>query len=118
MKMNCSRVRSSRRLVPASDRSCDRDDAAGLDNAVLTVTVQCGLPKESYLAFDHPLQRAIRHAVAHFTSSPEERLVAGIDGCSAPNYAVPLACSAGFARLAADEADADYGNAPRSWPTR
>ena len=40
--------------------------------------------------YDHPLQQAIRRAVAHFTSTPEAELVAGIDGCSAPNYAVPL----------------------------
>jgi L-asparaginase II len=71
------------------------------------------LPKESYLAFDHPLQQAIRHAVAHFTATPETALVSGIDGCSAPNYAVPLARLAlGFARLAADRQDANYGNAP------
>ena len=46
--------------------------------------------KADYLAFDHPLQQAIRRAVARFTGVAEARLVAGIDGCSAPNYAVPL----------------------------
>ncbi len=38
----------------------------------------------------------------------------GIDGCSAPNYAVPLASLAtAFARLASADVDADYGMAPR-----
>ena len=65
-------------------------NCSGKHSGMLAYCVQCGLPKESYLAFDHPLQQAIRRAVAHFTSTPEAELVAGIDGCSAPNYAVPL----------------------------
>ncbi len=45
---------------------------------------------------------------------PEEALVAGIDGCSAPNYAIPLARLAlAFARLAAADVDARFGRAPR-----
>jgi L-asparaginase II len=46
----------------------------------------CGLPKSSCLAYDHLQQ--IRAAGAHV--HPEEKLVSGIDGCSAPNYTVPL----------------------------
>ena len=88
-------------------------NCSGKHSGMLAYCVQCGLPTASYLAFDHPLQRAIRRAVAHFTATPEERLVTGIDGCSAPNYAVPLSRLArGFARLAADRSDADYGVAP------
>ncbi len=38
----------------------------------------------------------------------------GTDGCSAPNYAVPLAALAlAYARLASEEEDAVYGAAPR-----
>jgi len=77
--------------------------------------VQHGAATADYLAFDHPLQQAIRRAVATFTGVAEERLVAGIDGCSAPNYAVPLASlAAAFARLASAEVDAEYGVAPRA----
>jgi L-asparaginase II len=72
-----------------------------------------GLPTESYLAFDHPLQQAIRVAVAYLTAVPEEELVAGIDGCSAPNYAVPLDRLAyAYARLATIAEDERYGSAP------
>jgi L-asparaginase II len=88
-------------------------NCSGKHSGMLAYCVQCGLPKDSYLAFDHPLQKSIRHAVAHFTATPESDLVAGIDGCSAPNYAVPLARLAlGFARLASDRSDEDYGGAP------
>jgi L-asparaginase II len=72
-----------------------------------------GLPTESYLALDHPLQQAIRVAVAYLTAVPEAQLVAGIDGCSAPNYAVPLDRLAyAYARLATIVEDERYGTAP------
>ncbi len=88
-------------------------NCSGKHSGMLAYCVQCGLPKESYLAFDHPLQQAIRRAVAHFLATPEAELVAGIDGCSAPNYAVPLGRLAlGFARLAGGEVDPVYGRAP------
>ena len=52
--------------------------------------------------------------------SPEATLVAGVDGCSAPNYAVPLAALAlAFARLAADRRRPGLRTARRArWPTR
>jgi L-asparaginase II len=53
--------------------------------------------------------------VATFTGIAEDRLLPGIDGCSAPNYAVPLSALArAFARLAAADVDADYARAPRA----
>ncbi len=89
-------------------------NCSGKHSGMLAYCVHCGLPKADYLAWGHPLQQAIRESVAHFTATPENELVAGIDGCSAPNYAVPLARLAlGFARLAADGEDPRYGAAPR-----
>jgi L-asparaginase II len=89
-------------------------NCSGKHSGMLAYCVQCGLPKDDYLVGDHPLQQSIRRAVAHFTSTPEADLVAGTDGCSAPNYAVPLACLASaFARLASTQTDAAYGSAPR-----
>jgi L-asparaginase II len=89
-------------------------NCSGKHSGMLAYCVLCGAPKASYLAFDHPLQQAIRRSVAHFTGTPEAQLVAGIDGCSAPNYAVPLSGLArGYARLAAGRDDAAYARAPR-----
>ncbi len=89
-------------------------NCSGKHSGMLAYCVHCGAPKETYLEFEHPLQREIRHAVAHFTSVPEAELLAGIDGCSAPNYAVPLTGLArAFARLASGKDDPVYGNAPK-----
>ena len=89
-------------------------NCSGKHSGMLAYCTQCGLPKQTYLAYDHPLQQSIRRAVAHFTSTPEAELVTGIDGCSAPNYAVPLERLAlGFARLAFRGGDAVYGRAPQ-----
>ena len=47
--------------------------------------------------------RRFAQAVAHLTGVAEASLVAGIDGCSAPNYAVPLSALAfAYARLAGE----------------
>ena len=90
-------------------------NCSGKHAGMLAYCVQHGHAKADYLAREHPLQRSIRRAVACFTGVAEERLVAGIDGCSAPNYAVPLAALAtAFARLATAGVDPDYGDAPRT----
>jgi L-asparaginase II len=89
-------------------------NCSGKHSGMLAYCVHCGLPKETYLAQDHPLQQAIRRCVAHFTGTAESSLVAGIDGCSAPNYGVPLAALArAYARLASERENALYGTAPR-----
>lgn len=88
-------------------------NCSGKHAGMLAYCRQCALPLASYLEFEHPLQRAIREAVAHLTGVPQAKLVAGIDGCSAPNYAVPLAALAhAYARLAHGGEDARYGPAP------
>jgi L-asparaginase II len=69
-----------------------------------------GVPKETYTELDHPLQQQIRKAVAHVTGVASEDMGVGVDGCSAPNFAVPLSNLArSYARLANPEVDDVYG---------
>jgi len=68
------------------------------------------VPKETYTELDHPLQQQIRKAVADVTGVASEDMGVGVDGCSAPNFAVPLSNLArSYARLAKPEADDVYG---------
>ena len=102
------------RVPPPPPYSPLQHTCSGKHAGMLAWCVQCGEPKADYLAYDHPLQRAIRSAVAGFAGVAEDRLVSGTDGCSAPNYALPLSALArSFARLAAREPDAQFGTAPR-----
>jgi L-asparaginase II len=88
-------------------------NCSGKHAGMLAYCRHCGERVDTYLAYDHPLQEAIRQAVAHMCGVPERSLLAGIDGCSAPNYAVPLSRLAyAFARLASGQEDARYGTAP------
>jgi L-asparaginase II len=60
------------------------------------------LPTATYLDTGHPLQQRIRTAVARFAQG--DGIAAGIDGCSAPNYAIPLKRLAQlFARVASED---------------
>ncbi|MHB8494081.1 MAG: asparaginase [Casimicrobiaceae bacterium] len=89
-------------------------NCSGKHSGMLAFCALCQWPTASYLEFDHPVQQAIRQSVSTFTGVAAAALVPGVDGCSAPNYAVPLSALArAFARLASATDDPDYGNAPR-----
>ncbi|WP_205882089.1 asparaginase [Leeia aquatica] len=61
-----------------------------------------GHDHSNHLSPRHPLQQAIREAVAQVCQVDPAGMPMGIDGCSAPNYALPLrALATGYARLAA-----------------
>ena len=65
-----------------------------------------------YLSPAHPLQAEIKTAVAHWAGLRSDQLIEGIDGCSAPTFAMPLARLAqAFAALANPATDSRYGDA-------
>lgn len=78
-----------------------RHNCSGKHTGMLITAKHCGWPLESYLELNHPLQQAIMHAFSAMTDVPTGEVVVGVDGCSAPNFAVPLRAGAlAFARLA------------------
>jgi L-asparaginase II len=69
-----------------------------------------GQPSAHYVAPGHPLQQAIRSTLGAVAGLDAARLPAGLDGCSAPNYALPLSRLAQlYARLAQGAADPALG---------
>lgn len=87
------------------------NNCSGKHAGFLAWCVQHGEPVETYLDPAHRLQREIRAAVAAMADMQPEELAAGIDGCSAPNYALPLARLAyAYARLAQGARDAQFGH--------
>lgn len=87
------------------------NNCSGKHAGFLAHCVQQGWALENYLDPAHPLQQAIRQDVARVARVPQEFLKMGIDGCSAPNYALPLAQLAlAYARLASGAADSEFGD--------
>ncbi|MES2015642.1 MAG: asparaginase [Pseudomonadota bacterium] len=70
------------------------------------------VPSAGYVAPQHRLQQEIRRTLAATVDMPELAMPVGMDGCSAPNYALPLARLAHlYARLARGSADVQHGAA-------
>ena len=86
------------------------NNCSGKHAGFLAYCVQHGLDLEDYLEPMHPLQQAIRRDVARVVGLDPQDLRLGIDGCSAPNYAMPLSALAyGYARLASGVLDDEFG---------
>lgn len=89
-------------------------NCSGKHTGMLMLAHALGQPLDGYLDPSHPVQQAIVASVSHFSGIAPERLVRGIDGCSAPNYALPLrALAQAFARLTLSAPDAAYGDTPQ-----
>lgn len=67
-----------------------RHNCSGKHSGMLASARLQGLTLEDYLDGTHPVQQEIRSVVADMCGVPNESLIKGIDGCSAPVYAIPL----------------------------
>lgn len=78
----------------------NRHNCSGKHTGFLASTVLHHEPKQDYINPRHPVQELVIKTFAEMTDYPVERIAIGIDGCSAPVFAVPLYNAAlGFARL-------------------
>jgi L-asparaginase II len=77
-----------------------RNNCSGKHTAMLAHAKMRGLPLENYLEVEHPIQQDILASFADMCLIPSEEVHLGIDGCSAPNFAIPLYNAAlGMARF-------------------
>jgi len=78
----------------------NRHNCSGKHTGMLAHARLRDLPLDGYLDGDGPIQESILEAFAEMADLPVSRVELGIDGCSAPNFAVPLFSAAlAFARL-------------------
>jgi L-asparaginase II len=78
----------------------NRNNCSGKHSGMLAHAKMRGLPLDTYLEISHPIQQDILTGFAEMCNFPKDKVEVGIDGCSAPNFAVPLYNSAlAFARL-------------------
>ncbi len=77
-----------------------RHMCSGKHSGMLGMARMSNLPLETYLSMDHPVQQAILQALAEMSGVSSTEIVIGTDGCSAPNFALPLQAAAlAMARL-------------------
>ena len=78
----------------------NRHNCSGKHTGFLTYSALRELPFADYIDPHFPLQQSIIRTFAEMTSVPLEEVHLGIDGCSVPVFAIPLANAAlGIARL-------------------
>jgi L-asparaginase II len=78
----------------------NRNNCSGKHTAMLAYAKMRGLPLENYLDIEHPIQQDVLTSFADMCLIPSEEVHLGTDGCSAPNFAVPLFNAAmGMARF-------------------
>ena len=95
-------ARASRELMRAGKSpTAIHNNCSGKHAGMLATAVHRGLDPRGYERLDHPVQQEIRRVVSETCGVALEDDAIGIDGCSVPTFALPLAAVAtGFARLA------------------
>jgi L-asparaginase II len=102
--------RETRLYLRASGRAASaiHNNCSGKHTAMLALAVAQGAAVDGYTHPDHPVQQAIREAVADLAGVPPGELAVGVDGCGVPVFGLPLAAAAlAFARLV---------DPPATWP--
>lgn len=68
----------------------NQNNCSGKHTAMLAHARMRGFPLENYLDINHPIQQEILTSFAEMCQLPVKEVELGTDGCSAPNFAVPL----------------------------
>ena len=92
---------SSDALKLAHEKPCAyHHNCSGKHTGMLAHAQLRGLPTADYINTTHPIQQSILLAFSEMCNIEQDQVVIGIDGCSAPNFAIPLYNAAlGYARL-------------------
>lgn len=77
------------------------NNCSGKHAGFVCCALHMGAPVEGYEKSGHAVQKAARRAIGELCGVDPKAMPVGIDGCAAPNFALPLkALATGFARLA------------------
>jgi L-asparaginase II len=90
------------------------NNCSGKHSGFLTVARHWNIATQGYERHDHPVQRAVAKALGELAELRGE-LAWGVDGCTAPNFAIPLTA---FARALAKLARPDSLPEPRQTAAR
>ena len=78
-------------MLRAGERPCRlHNNCSGKHTGFLTLARHLRIGVEGYERPDHPVQVMVRQAIANLCDLKPDALPIGVDGCAAPNYAIPL----------------------------
>ncbi len=87
-------------LLKGEDITPNRHNCSGKHTGMLAFAKAENHPLENYLDPEHPIQQEILRTFCEMCKLEPDQVAFGTDGCSAPNFAIPLRNAAlGFARL-------------------
>jgi len=90
------------------DKDPVRHNCSGKHSGFLALARFLGDPPESYLDPESKSQKMVKQVLADYCEYDPDKMPSSIDGCSAPNYPLPLKNLAlGFKKLACEEGDTD-----------
>jgi L-asparaginase II len=79
------------RMIKADEKpSSNRHNCSGKHSGMLAYAQMMGWPLENYLDTNHPIQQKILRTLSEMSGIDADQISIGIDGCSAPNFALPL----------------------------
>ncbi|HZH91413.1 MAG TPA: asparaginase [Pyrinomonadaceae bacterium] len=77
-----------------------QNNCSGKHTGMLALALHLGGAPETYDEPDNPAQLAIAETIARFSDIPPENIIAGLDGCGVPVFAIPVRVMAlTYARL-------------------
>jgi L-asparaginase II len=87
-------------VVSGGTPTANYNNCSGKHTSMLAHAKMRNLPLENYLDITHPIQQDILTTFSEMCGIERDKVELGVDGCSAPNFAVPLYNAAlGMARL-------------------
>ncbi len=87
--------------LQGEDKDPLRHNCSGKHSGFLALARYLGVPPERYLDPESEVQKRVKAAISEICDYPEEKMYMGTDGCSAPNFPMPLRNLAiGFMKLA------------------
>ncbi|NOT48408.1 MAG: asparaginase, partial [Acidobacteria bacterium] len=90
------------RMIAAGEKPTQlHNNCSGKHAAMLAFAKHIDAGAADYDSPDNRIQKRILRCVADFTEVPEKEIALGVDGCAAPNFALPVSAMArSFANLA------------------
>ena len=70
------------------------NNCSGKHAAMLAFAKHIDADIATYDSFDNPIQQSILETISLFSDVPTEKIGIGVDGCAAPNFALPLSSMA------------------------